>query len=286
MKKILKVAGIIIIVLVILVAGFGFWVFKGNLSQAKIRVLKDLPIPIALVDSKPLYLDDYLPRLDLAKKTAAKGEDEAQLKQQVLNEMINEQKLKLLASKHRITVSDNELDEEYRNIANMSELQGQSMTDFLASLGLNERLFKQILLKPQILGSKLNVWYNGQPGLNEEVYAKAQEVEQRVQAGEDFGKLAASYSQDDSSRVMEGDMGFLKINDLLPELKEGIDGMQPGQIKLMSSRYGIHLILLVEKEDQDGGQAHLKQIFFKTEGFDDWLTKQTKDIKVKNLIHI
>jgi parvulin-like peptidyl-prolyl isomerase len=106
--------------------------------------------------------------------------------------------------------------------------------------------------------------------------------------GADFAELAKTSSQELASQSLAGDMGFVKISELLPELSEAVDSMTIGQVKLMASRYGLHLVKLVAKNNngpQGASQVHLNQIFIKTNDFQQWLNNETKNLNVKILIN-
>jgi len=78
-------------------------------------------------------------------------------------------------------------------------------------------------------------------------------LRERIKAGEDFGELAKSWSDDDSTKVKGGDLGLLDVQELSPVLKEAIALLKPGEVSeplrqdLTPSVYGYSLIKLVER---------------------------------------
>ena len=84
--------------------------------------------------------------------------------------------------------------------------------------------------------------------------AKRVEVlRERIRAGEDFGELAKAWSDDDSTKAKGGDLGFLDVQDVSPELKQAIAALKLGEVSeplrqdLTPSVYAFSLVKLVER---------------------------------------
>jgi len=60
-----------------------------------------------------------------------------------------------------------------------------------------------------------------------------------------FKELAKKYSEG-PFKDNGGDLGFFKKNELLPQIRKVIESMKPGEIKVVKTKYGIHIIKLVE----------------------------------------
>ena len=77
---------------------------------------------------------------------------------------------------------------------------------------------------------------------------KADELLQKVKAGEDFTKLAVENSEDQGSAKQGGDYVFGKGGYMDPEFERVSFELQPGQTSgLVKSSYGYHIIKLEEK---------------------------------------
>jgi parvulin-like peptidyl-prolyl isomerase len=77
--------------------------------------------------------------------------------------------------------------------------------------------------------------------------AQAQSIYQELSQGKDFAQLAQQYSIG-PGRETGGDLGLVRGEDLLPELREKVEGLRPGEIsKPFRTSAGIHIVRLVNR---------------------------------------
>ncbi|MBU1627945.1 peptidylprolyl isomerase [bacterium] len=87
------------------------------------------------------------------------------------------------------------------------------------------------------------------PKLKDEIMAKAQKALERIRNGEQFEDVAREISEGPEKSI-GGDIGFLSINQMVPEFQNAITSMKPGDISnIITTSYGYHIIKLeAEKE--------------------------------------
>ena len=97
----------------------------------------------------------------------------------------------------------------------------------------------------------------------------------QAKAGEDFADLARRYS-DDPTKQRGGDLGFFERGDLLPEFEKEIFSLNPGEMKIIETSLGYHIVKVEEKR---GETVHARHILLKAEPskYDTNLVKQTTD---------
>lgn len=84
-----------------------------------------------------------------------------------------------------------------------------------------------------------------------ELSRKGEEILARLRKGEDFGKLASSFSNGPGA-VSGGDLGIFKTSQLEPKLKELLEGMPNGGCSdLIIRPNGIQIIKLIERQDAE-----------------------------------
>jgi parvulin-like peptidyl-prolyl isomerase len=292
-RRILKISGIIIVMLVAAAALFAGWLSFGKPSNLQTKAYRTLPYPAVMVGGKTILAKDFFHRIDIAKKTTA-GEgdaDEEEIKKQVYDRLVDEQKANILAGKKDLEITDGEVSEQYRDT--IEQLSGGKEDDFkkmLEQYGMNENEFKNQVLRPDLIFTKLIVWYNSQRNFNSGVYAKVDEITEKLKdASTTFESLVPQYSSDEQDASMQGDLGFVEVGKLLPEFKDSFNDTKPGDSKVVASRFGVHYFKIGETDDQgenSGRRIQLKQILLEPQGFEQWYKEETKNYSVRRFIKI
>jgi peptidyl-prolyl cis-trans isomerase SurA len=90
---------------------------------------------------------------------------------------------------------------------------------------------------------------------------KLADFRRRIVAGQaDFAQLARENSNDASARN-GGDLGWSSPGMFVPEFEEVLEGLTPGQIaEPMVSRFGVHLIQLMERRESTLGQKEQRDV--------------------------
>ncbi len=77
-------------------------------------------------------------------------------------------------------------------------------------------------------------------------------LKQRLAQGEDFAALARAYSDDKSSSVKGGDLGWVTPEAVVPAFREAMDRLAPGEISdPVQTPFGWHLIQVLERKTYD-----------------------------------
>lgn len=117
-----------------------------------------------------------------------------------------------------------------------------------------------------------------------EAEAKKQimEIKQRIEGGADFAEQAKRYSQDGSAQ-QGGDLDWLSPGQTVPEFEEAMNKLQPGQMVVVQTQFGWHLIQVLERRNTDVSEQQKRQqarvaigTFKSDEQYQDWL-RQLRD---------
>lgn len=283
------VIGVIVIILIALAIFIG-WLYTGQLSSAKEKVFKAIPLPAAIVDMKFVQAKTVIQRADLAKQLAdAQGLGQQIEPSNTYDQLIESKKLEALASKYNLSVPQADLNEEYNNIikqyANGDE--NAFKDELQKTYGMTPDQFKNEVIRQELLQSQLLVWYNKQEDLNKDVYAKIKDLKGKLDSGTSFDDVSKAYTADEATKDFAGDSGVIAFSDLLPEFRTALKDAKAGDVQVVASRYGVHIlkILEVNNDGKDGAkQIHLQQIYVKQAGFTDWLAKASDNIRVIKLL--
>jgi peptidyl-prolyl cis-trans isomerase SurA len=92
----------------------------------------------------------------------------------------------------------------------------------------------------------------------QEALEKIKTVQTKLKGGADFAALAREYSEDPGSRSLGGDLGFVQKGELVSSFELAAFALKPGQVSdVVESRFGYHIIQLLEKE---GSSIHVRHI--------------------------
>jgi len=94
----------------------------------------------------------------------------------------------------------------------------------------------------------------------EEALAKAQELEKRIQAGEDFAKLAAAESDEPGAPASGGSLGFFGHGRMVPSFEEAAFKLAPGQVsEPVRSQFGYHIIKVEAMKSFDDSKPDVEK---------------------------
>lgn len=200
------------------------------------------------IDSKPYYTDEFLrvynKNLDLVK-------DESQKDLTQYLELFVGYKLKITkANKLGLQNGEaykNEL-ASYRTQLSKNYLTDSKVTNELVVEGY-ERSKKEIKAAHILL----LVDENAAPADTLAAFNKANEIRDRALKGEDFGQLAAEFSQDPSVKENKGDLGYFSSFRMVYAFETAAFKTAKGAIsKPVRTRYGFHLIKVEDVRDNRG----------------------------------
>jgi len=216
-----------------------------------------------------------------------RGEQVRQVRQKVLNQLIEEKLIDIEIKKLGMKVTGKELDAAVEDIKHRNSVTQEELEKHLEKDGLTFETFKKQLEK-RLLRSKLIQWSvkvdmtpgekdlkefyqknndryrtmelyrpahilfrvpkGATPGEVQGVRKKCAMVLEKIKAGEDFGELALLYSEDPSAKD-RGDLGSFKRGELLPAIEREALRLNAGEVSgVVKTDYGFHIIKLLERK--------------------------------------
>lgn len=89
-------------------------------------------------------------------------------------------------------------------------------------------------------------------------------IRERFTDGESFPELAREYSEDGSA-TLGGDLGTFEKGSMVPEFEQALEELEPGEISgVVSTRFGLHLIQLLDKSDSEFHARHIIRLLPQT----------------------
>jgi parvulin-like peptidyl-prolyl isomerase len=258
----------------------------------------------ARVNGQPILLADY--EKQVAQFEAAlsdQGSDLsseegqatiAQIRRQVLEEMINQLLIEQAAAKEGIAISDEEVESHVQ--ADIQAVGDESKFEqWLADNNLTREDYKTILRSELIYGAMFERVTAAVPTSAEQVHVRhilleseeeARNVLAQLQAGGDFTALAQEFSRDESTRESGGDLGWFRqgLELMPPEVEAAAFALEVGQTSgVVASQFGYYILQLLER-DPDRPLSPEMQQSWKGQNFTRWLEEQRAAAAIERFV--
>ncbi len=249
-------------------------------------------VALDLYDRQVQQAQNAMVQQGLDSKSAAGQEALKSLKQQVLDQLINDVVIALEAEKRGAKVND----------ADLSARLAQMVQDAGSVEKLNEYLKNQNLaladfcaqLRSQILGEAMfNNITAVLPSMAEQVRVRhilvstpalAQTIRDQLRRGGDFAALAKQYSMDEASKANGGELGWVPRDVLAPEVDTVIFQLPVSSVSdVVTTFYGYEIFQVLEKEKTRALPAEIIQSQ-KQRAFLAWLYAVRETMQIERLV--
>ena len=288
---------LIAIILFLGVAGFGFYKL-GWENNFILSVAKTLRLPVALYDSKAISYNDFQSDIDTlkffynAQASSNPGlvvvPPDSFLKKSVLSRLIRERFLTESADELGVTVSQADIDNEFKSLSSLEESEGAVQKTLQELYNWTEEEFKKKVLEPFLFRAKLQEYIAADEVINAEAKKQAEEALALIRAGErEFEDIAKEYSQD-TTAASGGDLGYFSTGQMVPEFEEAAFALAIGETSgIVKTQFGYHIILLTERiegTDESPEQLRASHILIQSKDVDEWINEQLANKKVSVLL--
>jgi parvulin-like peptidyl-prolyl isomerase len=179
----------------------------------------------------------------------------------VLTALIQQALIEEAAAIQGIVVTDADVEKEFQEYIKSAGSK-EKLLALIAADGMTEAEWRQGLHSALLTNKMRDIVTQGIGTKAEMVHARhilvadmniATSVQQQLQRGGDFAKLAAQYSLDQTTKLAGGDLGWFPRGQLLQKsVEDAAFALQPNQVSApVKSDLGYHLIQVIERGQRD-----------------------------------
>lgn len=185
------------------------------------------------------------------------------VKEQVLEKLITEELITQEAKKMGLKIDNEQIDEMYKGFSEQLE-KDEELKKFYEEKNIDEEFVKKQMRMELYVNEFRNRVFveaglDDEEKLNElvknyptEVKVRhilvkdeklANELLERIKAGEDFAELAKQYSEDPGSKENGGDLGYFSKGVMVPEFEDAAFSLKVGEVsEPVKTKFGYHII--------------------------------------------
>ncbi len=198
----------------------------------------------------------------------------------LINKMLEDKAIELLARDRGITVTGDQVASE--TTVKMKELgTTDKVEETLARLyGWTIADFQEQIVRPAMYEAELFKAYESEVD-QKKAKETIQAAEKALRVKEPFPDVARKYSEGET-RANGGDLGWFRLEDLIPELRGPVDNAKlNAPTGIVESPLGYHIILVEDtKLEDEVRQYRIRQIFTYKLSFADWLAEQMRALPI------
>lgn len=283
---VISLVALVIIVLIVGAVGLYRLHWQNKFTDELIKIV---PYPAVTVNWQfvpyQTYRDDiatlnffYTAQSQSGSATSVAKPSDEYLKKSVLSRLVRDTYIAQAAKGFNLSVTDADVTAEFDKIVAQAGDRTQVITTLQQLYNWNETQFKEKVLRPYLLRSKVQEHIATDGTINADAKSKAEEVLALVKKGDtSFEELAKQYSED-STATNGGDLGFFGKGEMVTAFENAAFALKPGEVSgLVQTQYGYHIIKLIERTAATADkpeQLHAEHILIKTKDVDTWLNEQ------------
>lgn len=221
---------------------------------------KTKPVTVFSVNKKPVTAEEFMYLYNKNHQNNAKDFSKEKIEEYL--ELFINFKLKVEEAEHRgydTTAAFKREYNSYKDELRRPYLPDSRMTDSLVKLTYNR--MKEEVKASHIL---INVKPDATPADTLKAYNKILGIRAKALAGEDFGALAATYSEDPSAKLNKGDLGYFTALQMVYPFETAAYTTPVSQVsEPIRTKFGYHIVKVMDKRPSRG-EVEVSHIMIRT----------------------
>lgn len=296
MKRIIWIIVALIILLPIVTFLVGVYKFNWK-GDGVDRVMQVIPLPAASVNGEWINYAEwregvatvnhfYSQKEELGLSTSLPDLTIEQIESNELNRLIEKKLLEDLAGQYSITVSAEEIEDEYTtSILPQATSEAEVIETVETLYGWTLDQFKQEIVREVVLRSKLQEAMNADETVNTAAKQRIDEAKAALDAGQTFADVAKQFSEDGSAQN-GGDLDWIEKGQTVPEFETVAYATTVGATsEIFTSPYGYHILTVLEA-DTEAEKVHVAHILTKFVTIDEQVTSLKDAATIKKFVQV
>lgn len=200
---------------------------------------------------------------------------------EVLNKMIEDEVIKILARERNIRVSAEEVHQAVTRKLEENGSRNDVINDLDRLYGWTLADFQEKVVSPSLYQEKVQASFLKEVDTTVVGRQKMSLAQEALRNGKSFADVARQYSEGNTAQN-GGALGWFALEDLAPELRQSVVIQKvgvPGDV--IESSLGFHIVLVEEVKQEDQKSLYrLSQIFTRRVTFADWLSEKMRALSV------
>ncbi len=290
--KFLIITGTILLLIIIILTVFGIGIYKYEWNNKATKFMTSIfPYPAAIIDyTNFVTIKKYQEEMNYQKSF-----DNSMTEKEILDELIKEGVISKLAQKYKITVTNQEIENNWEEL--ISSLPGKEEEYALfikEKFGWSVKQYKEKIIKKRLLQEKVAQKIVEVEGLESEAKNKAEAILNQLKQGKTFSEISKENKNDSyvvTRELVNSATGenFVSIDNAVAELNltqnslKNVFSLKVGEISSLvkSPVVGYYIIKI---NDKKGNEIKASYIVVKIKSFNEWLQDHLKTYKIWRLI--
>jgi parvulin-like peptidyl-prolyl isomerase len=281
----------------LLLAGIAVLSILGGCRQGNnAAIVNDQGIPMEKFERRVEISQSFVEESEPVDWESQEGQDLlAEIRQDTLDTMIDEAMIHQVLAEADLSVEAEALEEARSQLSqSLWEAGYAGLEDYLEQLGISEAEFEELLtlsLERDLIVEEIIELPDTLPQVHIRhilllTQEEAEAALERVNQGEDFATVVEDVSTDRTSPG--GDLGWLPTEMLPDSLILGIADMQAGNIGIVLTEYGFHVVEILDRSNgaiQEEIASNSSLVLALKQGlFSGWLEQLRQQAKIERLI--
>lgn len=274
-NKIFSITLIVFLVGLFTVSVFVVGIYKFDWENAAAKNFAQIiPLPAAVVGGKFVPLSDFW-KLEMAHNLTGESSSRG-----IIDILIRDKIVEILAKEKKNAISSQELEQYYLHLLVRFGLNERAAGQGIYQhFGITEEDFKRLVVVPDLTRNKLAIWWQEESRPNSAAN-RMKEAERKLLEGLTFRDAARLYSDEEQSKYIGGDLGFVVFEEIEPWFRDTVSGLKTGDMsRVVVGPDGFYLFQ-VAAQDSVKNEIQIKQIFIRNEGFEEFFAEQMARFRV------